>query len=313
MSRHYRILQKAKLAGALFGEEADADARRQEEADRLWPGGDMNLLEAPPSVEAADPDARRLDEAEPEIAVEHEPTPVEAAPVETAPVEPEPEPVALEPAAVVDAEPDWTALLGDALGVERPTGDRRLLLCPATSETRVTSLLAGLAEWALQNGARDVVAVEANWRSQRLAKALGVSSRGLDRLSADRDATLDEMVHSTDIAGLAALPAGRRASSLRVALERYGEWVPRLAERFDTLVVETPAADDPALRRFPFAAHGGAVLLVVDPQLTRAGQIRKAVERLAALGAPCAGVLLSRRRAMEASARIRRVARHLGA
>src|SRR5690606_25751683 len=111
-------------------------------------------------------------------------------------------PVASAPAA--EPAPDWTAQLDEALGAAGATRERRLLLCPATRQTRVTSLLLGLAEWALERGAGSVLAIEANFAHPRLAKALHIRSRGLDRLNDGPGGAPPDAVQPTAVEGLSA-------------------------------------------------------------------------------------------------------------
>lgn len=322
MSRYYRILEKAKLAEALFAPETDAEAREQEEAERSWSDATTEVApreadEAPATAvspnpaEAARPsalEAKPAPASEPAAVPEPEPEP-ESEPQLEPELESQPKPE-LKPAPAPG--PDWTELLAEATGAASALGKRRLLVCPCIQATRAAPLLVGLAEWVHANGGGETLIVEANFVRPRLANLLQTRSRGLDRFAPGISDRVEDAVQPSGFEGISALPAGRTVRSPSKILAAYADRVPEIVERFDSMLVETPAANDRALSRFPFDAHDASLLLAVDPQITTAKQIFRAVERLESLGAPYIGAILCRRQGHDASVRVRRVARQVG-
>jgi len=175
------------------------------------------------------------------------------------------------------------------------------LTSPAAGEGKTTTAV-NLAVAVAQSGQR-VIIVCADFRIPKahlyfdLPNDIGMTSVLLDR------ATLAEAVKPTRVPGLYMLPAGPVPSNPSELLdsERAHELIDALAARFDLVIIDTPPilpVADPLVT----ATMADATIVVVRSRKSRRRQLRRAMETLAQLEIPLAGLVLNDETADEAHA-----------
>lgn len=216
----------------------------------------------------------------------------------------EPEPSAHgEPAAVaalpelVEERPRrlWGNVLGDLLGKTGLDNCESLGVCPASPRQGAAYLTAALGEWIIQYADEPVLLVGANLRHPGLAAALGVpSGPGLVEALFD-GAGSEEVVHATASSKLSVLPAGRplndRGQKEQLG-SRFRAYYRRLREYYPNMIIDLPAADDSEYLTFPFDVPD-AIVLAVEPRITRVSEINSAGRRLTASGSNVVAAMLN--------------------
>ena len=294
-SSNYEILRKANLVDDLFVRDADDAAAEQEEADRDWAGDlEQNAVgeveqavpaEAPDASEASEPPAATVETppATSEIVLHEEGAATE--------VESALPPALLEPAA---PNRSWTQALAGVTGNANLESVRCLGLCALNRETGSSDAASALAQWMAQSASGPTLLVEAHFGDPRLGLRFDGGEAGITDVLR-RSKSLDECIQDTGVGNLKLLAGGAKPGIFRQgrALTDFPSLLVTLRQRFESILLELPAVDDPSLQKLPLAAMADALILVADPKLAQPAALRRAAEQLQAAGAPLAAVMLS--------------------
>lgn len=306
-SKHYRMLRKAHLARDLFGEEADPEPAKERVQPEPEPTLDLPEVALPemtaepelPEATAASvsvlPDDPLAQVEERAIVVEPPVEAPEATPVEQAP----PVVAVADPAAAPEAAPstppsvDWRAELGELIAAELPANLTSLGLCACRKDPGSATVAAMLARWIADCAQSPTLLLEANAYKPRMTRLLRARRSGLTEILFDRSSR-EEVISQWEEDPLKVLPLGRNLDRKRRKGfgERLAEALPELRRGFDQVLLELPAADDGAFKRFPFTDTVDAVLLVADPKRTSRKEIERAAKRLRKLDVPLLGCLM---------------------
>lgn len=340
-TNNYKILSKARLADDLFVGDMDEAANTQEQADRDWARsqerdvvGDLHApppasrrtspvakaatvtLEAQPASEAPDrapeePAGQQLVNAAgwhgwTQVSSEPEPEPNAPSHDEIATKEPE----AVEPAApvVVEDSPQrsWAQILADLTQDPRLADVRCLGVCGIDRHSGASDATVAIARWIAQHCDRSALAVEAHFRDPRHAVRFDAREAGLSEALLAERPVADLIQEAPRVENLELLTAGAPLGWFRRgrALSAFPRLFASLRERYETVVVELPAANDRAVKKLPVAALVDAVILVADPKSTSPAKLQRAADRLRAANVPLAATMLSS--AQDLSAALRR-------
>ncbi|QDT73332.1 polysaccharide biosynthesis tyrosine autokinase [Lacipirellula limnantheis] len=183
-------------------------------------------------------------------------------------------------------------LLTEHLGVP---GERKVVaICSAASGEGKSSLATALAMSIAESSKQPTLLIDADLRSPDIARLLGTpAGPGLAELLSGR-ATLREVIHRVGETEAFVLPAGKLRGSPHHIFEgvKIEGVLKGLREKFNTIIIDTPpilAASESLV--FAKAADLTVVCSLAD--VSRAKQVRVAVERLHATGANVAGAVLS--------------------
>lgn len=313
MASNYRILNKAKLANDLFVGEMDESASAQEQADRDWARDQERDVFG--SVEA--PAARRTSAAGKAAVLAVEP------PLETETGEPPTEEAEIQapesgesagPELVEAAQPrTWTQMLADFTQDPRLEGIRCLGVCGIDRHSGATDATVALARWAAQHCDRPALIVEAHFREPRHAERFDARESGLaEALLGERpvEELIQEAAHASNLQMLTAgAPFGwfRR----RKAVSAFPLLLSSLRERYETIIVELPAADDPVMKQV--GALADAVILVADSKTTSPGKLQRAADRLRKANVSLAAAMPSLTEDLSAALRRQRLAEQVRA
>jgi Mrp family chromosome partitioning ATPase len=189
----------------------------------------------------------------------------------------------------------WGEVLADLLGKAALEGCDSLGVCPASTRRGAAYLTAALGEWITQYTSEPVLLVEANLRHPALSASLGApSGPGLVEALFD-GAEEEQVIHHTGMPRLSVLPAGRplRDKRQREELgERFRDYYKRLRRRYPNMIIDLPAADDRDYMAFPFDVPD-AIVLAVEPRVTRVSEIHAAGRRLTASGSNVVAAMLN--------------------
>ncbi len=192
----------------------------------------------------------------------------------------------------------WGNVLADLLGKPGLENCESLGVCPASPRQGAAYLTAALGEWIIQYSDEPVLLVEANLRHPALAAALGVpSGPGLVEALFDGAGSAD-VVHPTAASKLSVMPAGRALNDRRQKEQlgqRFRAYYRRLREHYPNLIIDLPAADDSDYLTFPFDVPD-AIVLAVEPRVTRVSEIHSAGRRLSASGSNVVAAMLNEQR-----------------
>ncbi|MEU4558771.1 polysaccharide biosynthesis tyrosine autokinase [Actinoplanes sp. NPDC023936] len=174
-----------------------------------------------------------------------------------------------------------------------PDRGRSVLLTGASRREGTTAVTCGLAIAMAETGAR-VAVIDANLRTPGMGRYLDLeSSRGLAEVLTG-DARVPDVLQSSLGGRVTVLPAGENAPDPGeiLASPRLGATVRTLTERFDVVLVDSPAlhgvADAVVLSRVTDSA-----LLVVRAGRTRTADVEKSLDLLRRVGARLAGAVLN--------------------
>ena len=183
-------------------------------------------------------------------------------------------------------------LLTENLGVP---GERKIVaICSAASGEGKSSLTVALAMSIAESAKQPTLIIDADLRSPDIAKTLGVPpTPGLAELLSGR-ATLREAIHRVGETEAYVLPAGKLRGSPHHIFEgvKIEGVLAGLRQKFNTIIIDTPpvlAASESLV--FAKAADLTVVCSLAD--VSRAQQVRVAVERLHSTGANVAGAVLN--------------------
>jgi Mrp family chromosome partitioning ATPase len=192
----------------------------------------------------------------------------------------------------------WGDVLADLLGKSALQNCESLGVCPASTRQGAAFLTAALGEWIIQYADEPVLLVEANLRHPALSASLGVpSGPGLVEALFD-GASQEDVIHQTGMPRLSVLPAGRALRDRRHKEEmgqRFRSYYRHLRERFPNMIIDLPAADDSDYLTFPFDVPD-AIVLAVEPRVTRVSEIQSAGRRLTASGSNVVAAMLNEQR-----------------
>ena len=189
----------------------------------------------------------------------------------------------------------WGNVLADLLGKSELENCESLGVCPASPRKGAAFLTAALGEWTTQYADEPVLLIEANLRHPGLAASMGVpSGPGLVEALFD-GAEPEDVIHGTGMPKLSVLPAGRPLRDRRDKEQlgqRFRTYYRRLRERFPNMIIDLPAADDADYLSFPFDVPD-AIVLAVEPRVTRVSEIQSAGRRLTASGSNVVAAMLN--------------------
>jgi Mrp family chromosome partitioning ATPase len=350
MVSNYKILRKANLTDDLFVSEIDEAALLQEEADRDWASGQERdvvgemafaapaalpqgepdepeagaepraaaetKLEAPP---AAEPEVELEAEPEPEIEIEPAAEPEAQDRQPAAPPElvfepvPAPTPAPTRALVKVSRERGWTQVLADLTGDDRLEGIRCLGVCPLDAAAG-SAAAAALARWVSQHSGRPALVVEAHFGASRQGARFNAADTGVSDILL-RGKGLEEAIQETSDENLLLLASGEPAGLFRrhKLISGFPALLLSLRQRYETIVVELPAADDPLLKKLPLGSITDAVILAADPKSAPPKKLKRAAAQLEELGAPPAATMLSSTQSVSSALRRERLAQQVEA
>jgi hypothetical protein len=180
----------------------------------------------------------------------------------------------------------WGEVLADLLGKASLERCESLGVCPASRRRGAAYLTAALGEWITQYADGPVLLIEANLRHPGLPALVGApAGPGLVEILFD-GAFEEQAIHETETPGLHVLPAGRPLLHGRDKEQlgpRFRAFHKRLRKRFPNMIIDLPAADDRDYLSFPFDVPD-AIVLAVEPRITKVAEVQKAGRRLAVSG-----------------------------
>jgi len=183
-------------------------------------------------------------------------------------------------------------LLTENLGVP---GQRKVVaICSAASGEGKSSLAMALAMSIAESTKQPTLIIDADVRSPDIAKSLGVpQTPGLAELLGGR-ASLREVIHRVGETDAYVLPAGKLRGSPHHIFEgiKIEGVLLGLREKFNTIIIDTPPVLA-ASESLVFAKAADLTVFCSLADVTRAKQVRVAVERLHTTGANVAGAVLS--------------------
>ena len=183
-------------------------------------------------------------------------------------------------------------LLTENLGI--PGEGKVVAICSAASGEGKSSLAMALAMSISESTKQPTLLIDADLRSPDIAKSLGVpQTPGLAELLAGR-ATLREAIHRVGESEAFVLPAGKLRGSPHHMFEGVKiEGVLRgLRQKFNTIIIDTPPVLA-ASEALVFAKASDLTVVCSLADVSRAKQVRAAVDRLHATGANVAGAVLN--------------------
>ena len=183
-------------------------------------------------------------------------------------------------------------LLTEDLG--GPGQGKVVAICSAASGEGKSSLAMALAMSIAESTKRPTLIIDADLRSPDVAKSLGVpQTPGLAELLSGR-ATLREAIHRVGETEAYVLPAGKLRGNPHHIFERVkiDGVLQGLREKFSTIIIDT-APVLAASESLVFAKAADLTVVCSLADVSRAKQVRVAVERLHATGANVAGAVLS--------------------
>lgn len=258
MAKHYKILEKAKLARDLFGGDDDwqVDVAPEEGDPPKNPAGDDLFADPASASELAEPETG----------------------VETAPQ--------LDPAEL------WNVQLAEAANAPGLGDCKALGVCPVRGMPGAAALAATLAQWAADRSNSPVLLIEGNGRFPRMSKLLQGRQRGLTEVLFGGMA-FEEAVTEWEGERLRLLPLGRSIDWRRRRAMRSGlpAVVADARRAYESVIVELPGADDRLLKKLPVSEMVDATVLVADTTQT-VREIERAAGILRLLGAPAEACLL---------------------
>ncbi|WP_244851448.1 polysaccharide biosynthesis tyrosine autokinase [Caballeronia sp. SL2Y3] len=161
---------------------------------------------------------------------------------------------------------------------------------PGTGKTFVASNVAVLHA---QSG-KSVLLIDGDMRRGRIASMFGRSNiDGLSEVLAGK-VHVDHAVGQTDIPGLSLMTAGRSPAnpSKMLSTPRLPMILEHVRERFDLVIIDTPAVLAVSDANF-IAANAGSSVIVVRPGLQSEDELEDAIKRLDSTGARIAGVIFN--------------------
>ncbi len=307
MASDYNMLRKAKLVDDLFVSDFDEAASLQEAADRDWAReqdrdvvGDL-VVSPPPAPTALSPAPMIGSDVRAPIQR------LEVAPELAPAAEPAPQATSLVPAA--EAQRSWPGILAELTGNPNLAEIRVLGVCGLNRREGAGEATAALGRWISQHSDSAALVVEAHFGSPRHALQFRARDAGVTEALTD-GLSLDDAIHDTADAGLKLLPGGAPAGlfSRGDVIARFPELFLGLRDKFDTILVELPAADDRTLDKLPVSSMVEAVLLIADPKSAPAKKLRRASERFHRMQIPLAAVVISSPEDLSAALRRERLA-----
>jgi capsular exopolysaccharide synthesis family protein len=169
-----------------------------------------------------------------------------------------------------------------------------IAICSAASGEGKTSVATSLAMSIAEATRRPTLVLDADLRSPDVGKFLEVENHpGVSELLSG-ETTLEKAIHRVGSTNAYVLPAGSHRVNPHHVMQgsRIDEMLNSLRDQFSTIVIDTP----PVLSASESLVYAKAADLVVFCSLTdvsRAKQVRVAVDRLQATGANIAGAVLS--------------------
>ena len=276
MSRHYRMLQKAKLADELFNAEEPAR----------------------PLLSTADEPAERTEEIR---ALTPEPQP--------------PEPIVIAEAAVAKgpaaaAPPLWRESLAEVLSSPQPRDCRIVALCPLTGMSSAAETAAAVALWIADSGGGPTLIVEANYAHPTLARVLPSRKLGLCEAVSSSDAP-QRFIQGTHREDVKVMPAGRRPA--RAERQAWGAGVSEILDSliptFNQIVIELPPPRQPEFNWLKLKRTDLLLLGVMRPTRSKRGGADFARRELDKAEMPLSGVLLAQKFSTSDAIRMERLAR----
>jgi Mrp family chromosome partitioning ATPase len=132
-----------------------------------------------------------------------------------------------------------------------------------------------------QHSDTPALAVEAHFGEARLGRAFQARDNGLKETLLAKE-PVDGLIQGTAEANLKLLAGGGPLTGRekREALREFPVLLASLRERYQTILVELPAVDDPAFDKLQVSALADAVILVADSKTAQPIKLRRAAERL---------------------------------
>ncbi len=295
MSKSFRMLEKANIADDLFQANGDDTTTVDSSLDELWTDDPLDITADPANANALAPDDIAYQEPGSAFQAQAAALPVEF------------------PRLPRLVDRNWGEVLSDLVANPTLESCSSVGVCAVTGSIGGSSIAASLGSWASQYSSSQTLIVEANMKSPTLARLFHTSGAGLADAFFGEHEALDGLIHGSHIPNLKILPAGdslsrrRRKASARAFWELYHA----LREEYPYMVIESPAADDPALDSFPIAETTDVVFLVVDPKKAGMRKVRAAVKRLLNNNARVIGCMLDRPYRLDSNIRMKRLARQI--
>jgi capsular exopolysaccharide synthesis family protein len=173
---------------------------------------------------------------------------------------------------------------------------RALTLVSADEIDHNSAIAANVAMESAESGTSTMV-VDADLRSPRLSRALGISVQ--QSLSSFLDGTEgpEELIHKQDVGNdksLFVVPQGRAVADPTPLLTtpKFRSLVQRLRDRFSLVLIEAPALSEGS-DGLVLCDVADGVVLVVQVGTTRRDHLERARQQLSLLGTPVVGVIIN--------------------
>ncbi|MCB0975328.1 MAG: hypothetical protein KDB86_12330 [Actinobacteria bacterium] len=182
---------------------------------------------------------------------------------------------------------------------------RALTLVSADDIDHNAGIAANVAMESAESGTSTMV-VDADLRSPRLSKALGVSVQQSLSSFLDGSEGPDDLIHKQDVGNdksLFVVPQGRSVADPTPLLSapKFRSLIQRLRDRFALVLIEAPALSEGSDGLLLCDVADG-VVLIVQVGTTRRDHLERARQQLGLLGTPVVGVIINESTASDASA-----------
>lgn len=141
---------------------------------------------------------------------------------------------------------------------------------------------------------KKVVLVDNDLRKARLHKALNIdATEGLTSVLSG-EATIDDVLYESSIPGVTVMPCGPTPADPAelIMSSAYADVLETLEERFDIVILDAPPVQ-PVTDAVQLSKMVDGTIIVVRARKTRKNALQSTVDKLDAVGAPIAGVVLN--------------------
>jgi capsular exopolysaccharide synthesis family protein len=173
------------------------------------------------------------------------------------------------------------------------TPPRRLLVTSPSPQEGKSTVSINLAITMVQSGSR-VVLVDTDMRRPRLHKSFGIQSGAGVTTAILGEASLEQVVHASEMPGLDVIPCGPVPPNPTELLhtDRFKRFIEALSERYDRVIFDSPpvlAVADPLI----LASQMDGVVLVIKAAQTSRELARRAVRQLRDIKARVLGAVIN--------------------
>ncbi len=172
------------------------------------------------------------------------------------------------------------------------SADRSTIMITSAFDASERSRVSGDLARLFARSGQQTILVDANLANDALADLFKASGAGIQTLLREPDQPVDALLQATDHPELALLPGDVRAPNAQlVPTLHWPRAVHALARQAEIVIFDGPAVLQSADATL-LAPHISAIVLVIDPARESCSDTRRAIDRLAGVGANIVGVVM---------------------